>query len=294
MVIDNKEVHVSGRFLKILKLLDEWYVDLDDPADFVNKIKSCNIKVDLFTFMQRFPNVKSQYNYHLIWDNLAVIPLKDYKYWLEKQVSRKSRQCVTKSRRKGVVAKLVDFNDELIDGIKDIYNETPYRQGKPFWHYGKNFKYVKNENSAFLEKCDFIGAFYNDELIGYIKQFYENNICTLMQILSKVKHHDKSPTNALIAKSVEICCSRGMTHLIYGNYFYGNKQDNSLLEFKKHNGFEKINIPRYFISLTLKGKLLLKLNLYSGLLGILPNRILNILLAVRRIWYQIKVKKIVK
>lgn len=291
MVIDHKEVIVKGKFLKVIKLLDEWYIDLNDPNSFVDHIKNSNIKGDIFTFMQRFPHVNPRFNYHLVWDNIAAIPLSSYDFWIEKQITRTSRKCALKALKTGVIVKLVEFNDELIKGIKAIYDETPIRQGRPFWHYQKDLDYVKNENNAFLEKCNFIGAFYNGELIGYIKQFYENQVCTLMQILSKIKHRDKSPTNALIAKSVEICCARGITHLLYGNYSYGNKNESGLLEFKKHNGFEKIDIPRYFIPLTLKGKIGLKLNLQAGLNGVLPGEILNILLEFRKKWYQIKYRE---
>ena len=61
---------------------------------------------------------------------------------------------------------------------------------------------------------------------------------------------DKRPANALIAKMVEVCEAKGISHLIYGLYNYGNKRNSSLLEFKIRNGFEEFLVPRYYIPLT--------------------------------------------
>ena len=41
---------------------------------------------------------------------------------------------------------------------------------------------------------------------------------------------------------------------MYCNYVY-NDPNSSLTEFKRRNGFEKVLLPRYYIPLTLKGKL---------------------------------------
>ena len=38
---------------------------------------------------------------------------------------------------------------------------------------------------------------------------------------------------------VEVCEAKGISHLIYGMYNYGNKRNSSLLEFKIRNGFEE-------------------------------------------------------
>ena len=69
------------------------------------------------------------------------------------------------------------------------------------------------------------------------------------------RHFDKRPNNALIAKAVEICATEGKSHFIYGSYVYYDP-NSSLTEFKRRNGFEPVALPRYFIPLTLKGKLL--------------------------------------
>src|SRR6202007_3187530 len=108
------------------------------------------------------------------------------------------------AEKRGVNVKIAQFDDEFVRGIQGIYNESPVRQGRRFWHFGKNFETVKRENATYLDRSDFIGAYFNDELIGFIKIVYVDCIATLMQILAKEEHHDGRPMNALLAKAVEL------------------------------------------------------------------------------------------
>jgi len=80
---------------------------------------------------------------------------------------------------------------------------------------------------------------------------------------------------------VEICAQKGVGYFVYGNYTYGNKKDSSLVEFKRRNGFEPLNFPRYYFPLTWKGKIYVALRLYRGPVGLLPGPVLNLLLKIR-------------
>ena len=79
------------------------------------------------------------------------------------------------------------------------------RQDKPFWHYGKDFETIKREMSDRLDRSEFIGAYYNNDLIGFIKIIDAGTYLDIVEILSMIEHRDKAPTNALMAKAVEIC-----------------------------------------------------------------------------------------
>ena len=110
---------------------------------------------------------------------------------------------------------------------------------------------------------------------------YVGKVARIMQILSKNAHADKRPPNILLTKAVEVCAQRGMTHFIYGQYYYGNKGHTPITEFKRRNGFEEIRTPRYYVPLTLKGGLALGLNLHRGVKNLLPGGVMNTLLDVR-------------
>ncbi len=49
----------------------------------------------------------------------------------------------------------------------EIYNECPIRQRRRFPHYGKNLETVCCEEATFLDSSIFIGAFFEEKLIGF-------------------------------------------------------------------------------------------------------------------------------
>jgi hypothetical protein len=182
-----------------------------------------------------------------------------------------------------VVANVAEFDDSFVQGIVSIFNETPVRQGKAFWHYHKDVDTVRRENGTYPENNLFLGAYYDDELIGFIRLICVDNIAHVVQQLSKIKHFDKRPANALMAKAVEVCAQKGMSHLVYCSYVY-NDPKSSLTEFKRRNGFEQVLLPRYYIPLTLQGTIALKLGLHRGLVARIPKPVLRQLLKIRTAW----------
>ena len=169
----------------------------------------------------------------------------------------------------------------MIEGIVQIYNETPLRQGKRFPHFGKDFATIKKEVSTFMDRSEFIGAYLGDELIGFIKLVYLGSIASILHIVSKNQHYDKRPTNALIAKAVELCAENDISYLLYGHFTYGNKTGSPLAEFKRRNGFKEFQVPRYDVPLSLWGKAAVRMRLYRGVIGILPSPLLVLLVKTR-------------
>ncbi|MFV9645064.1 MAG: hypothetical protein ACNYWU_04505 [Desulfobacterales bacterium] len=280
MLLDNKKITINGGLIKTARLKDEWYEDIEDPAPLINEIKRSKYKPDIFTFWQRLPETTPKYNYYSEWESIAVIPVKNYDYWWKKQIKATARNRVRKADKKGVKIKLADFNDEFVKGMWNIFNESPIRQGKPFWHYGKDLETLKKEFSRNLHREDILGAYFNDELIGYIMLAYAGKFAMTTQIISMIKHRDKAPNNALLAEAVKICDRRRIPYLVYAMWAAG-----TLGKFKRTNGFERIDLPRYYIPLTAKGKIVLKLHLHHGYVGILPERVLKYLINVRGWWY---------
>ena len=84
--------------------------------------------------------------------------------------------------------------------------------------------------ATFLNRAVFIGAFLEDNLIGFIKLVAneDGSQAGLMHIISMIQHRDKAPTNALMAQAVRSCAERGIAYLWYANFSYGKKQGDSL------------------------------------------------------------------
>ena len=284
ILVDNLEIVTIGKYLRIASVRSEDYCEsspLQNPEQLIAEFKRRGGKADIFSFAQRVTDVVQRYEYPTHWDNAAAIPLKSYSYWWN-GLSQETRRNVRLATKRGSVVSAVPFNDKLVRGIEGIYNETLFRQGRRFWHYGKDFETVKRENGTFADRSQFIAAYCGDELIGFIKMVYVGNIASIMQILSKAGHQDKKPTNALIAKAVEICADKGLTHLQYCKYVYHKNYQNALTEFKRRNGFVEICFPRYFVPLTFKGRMAISLKLQLGPAEVLPRYVVSALLNIRK------------
>jgi hypothetical protein len=278
--IDGKALTVTKGIVRLCRLRDEYYDFVVDPSAFLPKMGGrSGVKADIFAFLQEIPDRAPKFQFHLEWDHAAVLSLSTFEHWWKKQIKDKTRNMVRKAQKSGVEIRLTEFNDELVRGIQTIYNETPVRQGKPFKHFGKDFETIRCEHGTFLGRSEFLGAYHNQELIGFVKLVHGRGISNLMNIVALVSHRDKAPTNALIAKAVEICSSRGIPYLQYGT---GNS--GSIGDFKRHHAFEDVLVPRYYVPLNLKGTVMLKLGLHRRIGERLPENWRARMLAIRSKW----------
>ncbi len=291
--VDGANVVVTGKWLKIARIHDEEWMNqnmLPEPLALLEKLKNAPIKADLFTFAQKVSDPKPRFPFWIEWDNAAIITIKTYKDWWD-QLPQVARRNVRIAEKKGIVFRVVPFDDELVKGIVSVYNEAPVRLGKPFWHYGKSEETVKRENGTFVDRSDFIGAFLDGKLIGFIKLVYVDRVGSMMQILSMIQHQDKRTTNGLIAKAVEVCAEKGMSHLMYCKYVYGVNEDSLLTDFKRRNGFERLEFPQYYVPLTQKGRIALALRAHHGIKGLLPKPIFSLALHVRTQYYNFRQRR---
>jgi hypothetical protein len=143
-------------------------------------------------------------------------------------------------------------------------------------------------SATFLESSIFIGAFLDDQLIGFVKLTIDEtrSQAGVMHILGMIQHRDKAPTNALIAQAVHSCADRGISRLVYANFGYGKKVRSSLSDFKKNNGFQRVDVPRYYVPLTRWGSVAFRLGLHRRFAERLPEPVAAKLRELRNRWYQ--------
>jgi GNAT acetyltransferase-like protein len=290
--VGENALFTSGRWIKKAVVHDEDWLEgeLEDPELCVKRLKERGLhrlRADIFTFSQKPPKTVPQYRYPMKWDSVAVIRLTCFKDWWE-GLPQETRKNVRRSQKRGVVVRVEELDDDLVRKIIDVNNDSPVRQGKHFAHYGKTFDQVKKDQSTYLGRSAFICAYAGDELIGFLKMVYRGETASILQILPRASHQDKRPANALIAKAVELCEARGVSCLVYGMFNYGNKRDSPLLEFKIRNGFEEILMPRFYIPLTVKGSVCMKLNLHRGFLAVLPPSVITLGVRARAKWSNLK------
>lgn len=284
---------VRGRWPRTAHLRDEEWIEGDpvpNPELFIDSTKELKI-ADVLTFAAPLSDPNLVLDYPFVSENAAVADTRDFTKWWE-SVPQETRKNVRRSEKRGLVTRIAHFDDALVAGISAIYNELPIRQGRRFWHYGKPLETVKRENQTYADRSIFIGAYHQDELVGFIKIVTVGSIGRIMQIISLDRHEDKRPTNALIAKAMEVCHARGLHYFVYGRYVYGNKESSPMTEFKRRNGFVRLDFPRYYVPLTLRGTAAINGGFHLGLLNILPEAFLTSLLDLRRRFYAQKYARV--
>lgn len=282
--VDKKEFYEHGKLLKICGLVNAWYESVDNPEEIVACLKKYHKKKHVFTFFQRPPHSEPKFNYFMESYSIAVIKLTSYENWWNKDIRKYARQAVKRSQKYGVEVRKAEFNDELIYGISNIFNESPIRLGKKFPHFKKSVDRVRREVGTFLEKSIFLGAYCKNELVGYVKIVFEDEFADILNLLSKISHREKCITNALLAKTIEVCCERKIGYIAYGDF-----DSSSLSDFKRHNGFVRMDLPRYYVPLNYIGEIAIKLRLHRRLSQIMPNWVQKNFRLLRKKWYDLKI-----
>ena len=292
LLVGDFHIIIKGRFLRYASVFDDFLDSrgVDDPDPIIHSLKKSK-NADIFSFLISFDKSvdvekisKSEFFYSIKYDYLAAIRITSFEHWWKNEINKNVRRKVKKAMEEGVFVREVPLEDKLIYGIVRIFNETSVRQGKPFWHYGKNFNQVKEEISTYIDRSIFLGAFLGDQLIGFAKLINCGSFGRANQLLSMVKYRDKSVTNALIAELVKICERENIPYLVSGNW-----TDNSLGNFRRSNGFKKIAIPRHYVPLTLRGEVALRLGLHKGVREILPYTVRRYLRLIRMYFYDRKI-----
>jgi hypothetical protein len=262
---------LSGRFPRIATVEDEWFQDLRHPQAAVDQLQSMrDVGVDVLTFWNQIPNSTPQFDYPFETAEIAVLPIHSYEDWWQNRIKSRTRNLIRKSEKQGLVVREMGFDEEFVRGMTAIFNEQPIRQGRRFWHYGKDVDTVRRQFSRFIHRESMIGAFVDNEMVGFIMLGWAGKCGYMGQILSKVAERERNPNNALMAKAVEVCARRGVESLVYG--FWG---DTSLAEFKRRCGFEPVSIPHYFVPLSRRGELALRCGLHRGWSSLIPPGLLS-------------------
>ena len=286
----NQDVLIAtGEFLRIAKIRGEEMREkaIDAPGIYVEALKKNrkNLKADIFTFAQKLPATNRLFSYSMERESIAAIRLVSFKEWWD-GLPQESRKNTRRSQKRGVTLYIRRLDPDVVEGIRGVNDDSPMRQGVRNAYYGLTAEETIKRYGEFEGRCDFICAYSDEEMIGFLHLVYRENVAAILNLTVKPSQLDKRPANALITKAVEICDSRGISHITYGNYNYGNKRDSSLREFKIRNGFEEILVPRYYVPLTMWGRMCMTVNLQRGLIGILPSSVIALGLRVRSVWYK--------
>jgi len=142
----------------------------------------------------------------------------------------------------------------------------------------------------FLTRVSLSERLDREKLVGFIKLTADDGWARagIMHIVSLLAYRDKSPMNALIVQAVRSCADRGISSLVYSKFSYGKKLRSSLSDFKERNGFQRVDIPRYYVPLTRWGSFAFAMGLDRRLAERVPEPVAAKLCEWRGVWYQHK------
>jgi len=218
MLIGKTELNVSGRILKIAKLRHEWFEYLAAPAAFIPEVRQARV-ADILTFLQEAHVERPRFPYPSEPAGASMVTFKSFDDWWN-GLHFKARNKARKVQKTGVELRPAKLDDEFVRGVKKIYDEEPLRQGRKFTHFGKSLAQIREDLSSFPECTFFIGAYFQNELIGFMKLFEGDRILRTVHIIATFEHRDKCVMDALIAKGVELASAKGIHHFHYGDWAY--------------------------------------------------------------------------
>lgn len=260
-------------FFKVASDTGEYVRDVIPTADFIEKLGDRG--TDVFTFIER-KWCNSIRNPPRLWlgteDNIALLQVTTFDEWW-KNIGKKTRNMVRKAEKSGVKTEVVEPSEELAEGIWKIYNETPIRQEREFPHYGTQLQAVIN-GIGLSQNCIYVGAYFQEKLAGFIQLVNGHDVALISQILSLQKHWDKAVNNALVAKAIEFCANKKIRWIMYGRM--GNHP--SLDKFKQSNGFSRFTVTRYYVPITKKGRIAVRMGLHREIKDVLPQPVKYLLI----------------
>lgn len=230
--------------------------------------------VDLYTFVQRsFLRPAREYPFPREDESISLLSLNSFDDWWKRQVRKDERNMVRKAEKKGIVVRSAEVDEDFTRSAQKIYNETPVRQGRRYTGYGLSLTAVRDKFEG-LNNSEILGAYYNDELVGILWMVYGDSVARIRSFVSLIKHRDKAPNNALMAEGVRRCCEKNFRFIVYEKMGYLPSLDS----FKIHNGFRKCVVPRYYVPLSNRGVLAIRLRVHREIQYSLPPRISRALL----------------
>ena len=273
-----KEISVKGRVFTTARLRYEWSEYLEDPVGMIQALRQGPTIADLFTFVTEVFDDHPDYSFPKEPECLSVLTIKDYESWWN-GIGFKVRNKIRKPAKCGVELRMVQLDDDFVKGVDDIYNESPVRQNRKFVHYRQGLAITRKELHAFSDRAYLVGAYHGAELIGFMKLLRTKNVLRTVHIIAKLAHREIPVMDALIAKGVELCDQNKIKHLLYGSW-----TDGGLGDFRLKHGFVRVEVPRYFVPLNQRGRLMLRLSLHRPLRERLPKSWVEFFKGLRARW----------
>ena len=233
----------------------------DTSSEFLIDVDPDNVphvKADLFSFWNRDWIQPRTYDYPSVEDNVCLLSISAHREWF-RQIKRKTRNMIRKSQKSDCTVASLAFNRDSYERILQIFQETPTRQGRPFPnYYMTSWRHVAEKLMPWQATSQLIGLFLKDTLIGFTALVFVDGYILISHFLSYQQHYDKAPNNRLMSAIVQTAEAKGIHTIVYGKMASGNT---GLNRFRRHHGFRRFRVPRYYVAMSGKGRVIMKIGI---------------------------------
>lgn len=192
---------------------------------------------------------------------VALLSFTSFEKWFS-TIRKETRNDIRKSKKEGVRVEIVDnASPELSGEILSIFRESPFREGRYFEGY--HLWNEKKIQSAFRTTGNILTvvAKYNGRIVGVSRLLYRGKNAKVMTHMVSLSGRSsiRGAASAMLAADIEYLAEKGVRYLTYGKSGVISKLD----QFRKHNGFESIEVNYNYLPLSLKGNGYCRLGIYQ-------------------------------
>ena len=233
----------------------------DTSSEFLIDVNPNNlptVQTDLFSFWNRDWIQPRTYSYPSVEDNICLLQVTSHAEWFH-NLHRKTRNMIRKNLKTQCTVRPLRFCEDTYKRILNIFHETATRQGRTFPnYYMHSFHEVEDKMAPWKDTSCLIGLFLHNELIGFTDLVFVDGYILISHFLSYTRHYDKAPNNRLMSEIVKTAEAEGISNIVYGKMASGNT---GLNRFRLHHGFRRYPVPRYYVAISGKGRVIMKIGI---------------------------------
>lgn len=279
---DSARILLPPNGVGLATIHDEDYLDKTN-WDWMGAIEAIKGHALGFRFPEYLVSQDQEISHAYHASNRSRLNLSDYAHWEKKQIKKDVREGLRRANREGVSVERVAYSNLVVEVASEVFNETPYRQGRRFWHYGKSHEQLRQELAPLSAVSQYFLARKGSEYVGFaqIVPLPHRGSARSVHVISKAQHVRSRVSSALIQSIVAYCCDTKLTSFVYGRHIYSGNENSNLRKFKERHGFRNYEYKNYYVPVAPLGHAYLAMGLYQGLREMVPKPAIEFAKSIR-------------
>ncbi len=194
--------------------------------------------------------------------DIALLSFDSFDDWFSSLPKNRRRQ-IRNTEKEGIDVRTIEQPSiSEAQEILDLYQESPFREGRYFVGYHTWSVPRVMEKFRTNDKVVSSVAIYDGKIVGVAKAKFKGQVAVSNSILSSlaIRRKIKGVATSLLANQIKKLSSNGVRHIKYGHLGVGLE---GLDHFKTSNGFRPVTVNYNYLLLTRKARLCARFGLYQ-------------------------------